>query len=166
MLNIDKEQLNQGYERLSDNLRNVFDAEETAKTLIGLGKKYNLHVDQLGQLTSLVHYVLLGFLAPQNFVRELRNSVGVSEDIANLITYDLNQKILIQIRQELEELSQNQGQPTKIANPAVQRESLDTSAPAVFNEKMQGVANVPKQEVAVTPQTGDNKVRDPYRESI
>ena len=163
MLNIDKEQLNQGYERLSDNLRNVFDAEETAKTLIGLGKKYNLHVDQLGQLTSLVHYVLLGFLAPQNFVRELRNSVGVSEDIANLITYDLNQKILIQIRQELEELSQNQGQPAKTASaPTISQ----NTAPAVFNEKMQGVANVPKQEVAVTPQTGDNKVRDPYRESI
>ncbi len=153
-MTIEKEKLKLAYQKLPENIRQVFDSEETAKALTGIGKKYNLHVDQLGQLTSLVHYVLLGFLAPQNFVRELKNSVGVSEDIANLITYDLNQKILIQIRQELEELSHAQG------------ESLDSSAPTVFNSKMQDVANVPKQEVAVTPQTGDNKVRDPYREAF
>ena len=162
-MKIEKEQLKLAYQRLPENLQQVFDAEETSIALVNIGKKYNLHVDQLGQLTSLVHYVLLGFLAPQNFVRELKNSVGVSEDIANLITYDLNQKILIQIRQELEELSQNQGQPVKTASaPTISQ----NTAPAVFNEKMQGVANVPKQEVAVTPQTEDNKVRDPYRESI
>ncbi|MFA5001112.1 MAG: hypothetical protein WC531_02695 [Candidatus Paceibacterota bacterium] len=152
-MKINTDEVNKAYERLPDNLKQIFDSKETSTTLINIGKKYNLHVDQLGQLTSLVHYVLLGFLAPQNFVQELKNSVGVSEDIANLITYDLNQKILIQIRQELEELS-------------VQGLPLETLAAAVFNEKMQGVANVPKQEVAVTPQTGDNKVRDPYRESI
>ena len=36
----------------------------------------------------------------------------------------------------------------------------------IFDEKMKTIANVPRQEVAVTPSTGDNnKVRDPYRES-
>jgi len=173
MQNIDKDLLNQAYDRLPDNLRAVFDAEETALTLINIGKKYNLHIDQMGELTTLVHYVLLGFLAPDNFVRELKNTVGISEDEANLITYDLNQQILVKIRKELEELSEQSGEVPAKPDRGLPSVKTTASAPTVFAEKMQGIANQPKKEVAVTAQNSDNDkeksttpIRDPYRETI
>ncbi len=161
-MRIEKEELKLAYSKLPENIRQIFDASETSVVLINIGKKYGLHIDQVGQLTTLVHYVLLGLLTPKNFVVELKGTLGVSEDIANLITYDLNQQILIKIRRELEELSRGQKPPVTEQELSVKK----TSMPQVFDQKMKGVANVPKQEVAVTPQTGDNKVKDPYREPI
>ncbi|MCX6712079.1 MAG: hypothetical protein NT041_00110, partial [Candidatus Vogelbacteria bacterium] len=78
-MKIDKEQLRDAYAKLPENIQQVFDADETSTALINIGKKYALHIDQVGMLTSLVHYVLLGFLPPQNFVRELKNMTGVAE---------------------------------------------------------------------------------------
>lgn len=164
-----KEQVEAAYQKLPTNLKNVFDSEETANILMSLGKKYALHIDKIGQLTTIVHYVLLGFLPLKDFARELKASIGVSEDISNLIIYDLNRQILSKIRRELEELSRGIGD-SQI--PSVKTQTNQTasaqniSAPQVFATKMHEMANVPKQEVAVNPQTTDNKVRDPYRESI
>lgn len=176
MKKIELEKINESYDRLGENLKEIFDSEETANTLMSLGKKYALHIDQIGQLTTIVHYVLLGFLPLKDFAKELKSSIGVSEDVSNLIIYDLNQQILSKIRQELEELSREQEEPTKTAEseqvlPTKTPDGQAISAPGpsatqVFDNKMKNVANVPKQEVTVTSQTTDNKVRDPYRESI
>ena len=160
-MKIEKEQIKLAYSRLPENIQQVFDAEETALALMAMGKKYGLHIDQIGQLTTIVHYVLLGLLPQRDFIKEIKNSVGVSEDIANLITYDFNQQILSKIRKELEELS-----PMTDASVKPKTEEQKPKVVQIFDEKMKTIANDPRQEVAVTPSTGDNnKVRDPYRES-
>ena len=126
-----------------------------------LRKKYNLHVDQVGRIAEEITATMVGLTKPAEFGPNIKAQTGLSEDIVNLITYDLNQQIFSKIRKELEELSQNQN-PIK-ASP-VPQPSLPTDK--VFTEKMTTVANIPKQEVAVMPETSDNKVRDPYLEPI
>jgi hypothetical protein len=149
-----KEQYKKQYSVLPPVIKDFMAKEETIEKILDIGKKYNLHIDQLQILNEEVGLVLHGLEKPGNFINNLRKYLGLSEDIANLITYDLNQQIFAEIRGELEKLS--------------------SSPQQMFDQKMGGVMNVPKQEVEVKTQTGDNTVegtvvkpaRDPYREPI
>jgi hypothetical protein len=148
---ISKEQIATAYKSAPEGLQNIFFSEDFAKSLSTITKKYHLHIDQSGVLSEQVSAVILGLIKINNFNHELRQSLGISEDETNLIIYDLNQLLFSKIRKTIEENSPETHQDTP-------------STTTVFDAKMHGVANVPKQEVAVTPQTSDNKVRDPYRE--
>lgn len=141
------------YQQLPKVVQDFMGSEETIDKILDIGKKYNLHIDQLSILNEEVSLVLHGLERNTNFNYNLRKYLGLSEDIANLITYDLNQEIFSKIRGEIEKMSSPQ---------------------QIFDQKMGGVVNVPKQEVEVKTQTGDNEnketsgkpARDPYREPI
>jgi len=147
---------------LPEPIQKLLGSPSIVDAVIEIGKKYHLHLDAVNLLSEEMSLVLFGLERPQDFNPNIRKYLGLSEDVANLITYDINQLIFSKIRKELEELSQAQKAPSSANNASVPQSS--PSAPQVFAEKMRGLANVPKQEIAVTPQTGDNKVRDPYRE--
>jgi seryl-tRNA synthetase len=159
-----KEQYREQYKILPPIIRDFMESEETANKILRIGEKYNLHIDQLNILNEEVASILYGLEKISNFHSNLQKYLGVSEDIANLITYDLNQQIFSKIREELQKA------PAQvIANNA------DSPSPQQnFDQKMSGVSNVPKQEVEVKTETGDNKgeeanskpPRDPYREPI
>lgn len=148
-----REQLTQGYEKLPEEIKRLLGSSEITDKIINIGKKYNLHLDEQSNLNEEMSLVLYGLEKTENFNSNLRRNINLSEDLANLITYDLNQQIFSKIREELK----NSSSPKQI-----------------FEEKMGGISNVPKQEVEVKTQTEDNKVagaetkppRDPYREQI
>ena len=152
-----KEQYREQYKNLSPVVKDFMESEETIDNILKIGGKYNLHIDQLNILNEEVSSILHGLEKLSTFHSNLRKYLGVSEDIANLITYDLNQDIFSKIRKELEKMSDSVNSPQQM-----------------FGQKMGGVSNVPKQEVEVESKTGDNEdkeadirsSRDPYREPI
>ncbi|MFA6253761.1 MAG: hypothetical protein WC640_00650 [Candidatus Paceibacterota bacterium] len=166
-----QEEVRKQFDRLPQIVKKAIADLDMGTITDNLRQKYNLHVDQLGKIAEEITLAMVGLTGVANFGRNIKAKTGLAEDIVNLITYDINQLIFSKIRKELEELSQMQNAspapkvttlpPTKPVTP-----STETPTPQVFDERMHGVANVPKQEVAVTPQTGDNKGRDPYREPI
>lgn len=169
--NFTEEQKKQAYNNLPEHIREFYSSEEVSTSNLNIGTKYHLHIDAIGKMGELTGLAIMGLVPFDDFNKELASRIGISSDTVNLIVYDLNQQIFSKIRKELEELSQVKSAPvtpkveaSSIAKPT--NTTVGASTPQIFNEKMQGVANVPKQEVAVTPQTGDNKTRDPYREPI
>lgn len=162
-----KEIIREHYNRLPEEVKEFMESEETIKKILDVGKKYQLHMDQINGLSSEVGYVLHGIEKSTDFVGNLTKYVGISEDVANLITYDLNQEIFSKIREELQKVDQGLGQTTTGEGEAAGPKQM-------FEQKMAGVSNVPKQEVAVEAKTEDNKssepapqaIRDPYREPI
>lgn len=151
-----KEIIQAHYAKLPERIRDFMETDETIEKILNIGKKYRLHIDQLNGLSQEVGYILHNIEPASNFNRNLIKYLGLSEDVANLITYDLNQEIFSQIRRELE----------KIAIPEDSQE--------FYRAKMSGISSVPKEEVAVEDKTEDNKdeatptkpIRDPYREPI
>jgi len=155
-----KEQLQEQYKNLPPKIQALMGSASTIDNIIAIGKKYGLHIDQLNILSEEVSLILYGIEKPANFNANLRKYLGVSEDVANLITYDINQQVLAPIKEEIKELY----------SPLTDKK---TPTQRVFEQKMGGITNVPKQEIEVKPQTGDNKIvapttppRDPYREQI
>lgn len=166
---MDKQEIGKKFDTLPKELKNAIANLDMGSITDGLRKKYSLHVDQLGKIAEEITLAMVGLTRVTEFSQNIKNKTGLAQDIVNLITYDLNKQIFSNIRRELEDLSRERG-PSPVTQTSVQTnqpaQETKTSAAQVFDNKMNYLANVPKQEVAVNPQTTDNKVRDPYRESI
>lgn len=158
-----REQVQKQFDNLTPELKKIIATLDMEGLIDSLHKEYGLHLDQLGVLATEITMVLVGLNPSTSFRDRLTKKVGVAEDVANLITYKLNQQIFSKIRQELMKSTQQGIKDTASVSPA-----------QTFDSKMSGVTNVPKQEVEVKAQTEDNKVeetpakppRDPYREPI
>ncbi len=174
---MNKQEIGKKFDTLPEKLKSVIANLDMGAITDELRKKYNLHVDQLGRIAEEITLAMVGLTKVTDFSQKIKDKTGLAQDIVNLIIYDLNQQIFSKIRRELEELSRERAEPVKeteqkqippekIEGSATTPASPGPSATQVFDNKMKTIANVPKQEVAVTPQTGDNKTRDPYREPI
>jgi len=155
-MNYTKEDIAKKFDTLPLSLKKFITELDMGEIVKKFQSKYNLHVDQMGTSTTEINAVMTGLTPNSQFSRNISTKLGISEDVANLITYDLNQEIFSQIRRELE----------KIAIPEDSQE--------FYQAKMSGISSVPKEEVAVEDKTEDNKdtatpnkpIRDPYREPI
>ena len=144
-----QQEIRKRFDTLPQSLKTIIANLDMGTITDGLRQKYNLHVDQLGQIAEEITSVMVGLASVYDFNSKIKNRAGLTEDVANLITYDINQQIFLKIRKELEEISEMSG----------------STAPQIFDAKMTNVANVPKGEVIVSPEAS-SKARDPYRESM
>ena len=84
-----------------------------------LGKKYSLHIDQIGILENQTFIVLLGLEDPDGFQNNLTTGLGITSLIAQQISIEINETIFKPIRQQLqalqatEEDKENEENPTK-----------------------------------------------------
>lgn len=161
---IKPEQLKEAFQKVPEEIQKIFSEDFYGNTLAEITRKYQLHIDQSGILSNEISAVILGLISRQSFASDLRKNLGISEDTANLIIYDLNHQIFSKVKEQIQN-SQEQMGALKQASPSPRQ---------IFDQKMSGVSNVPKQEVEVKTETGDNgnkeasakPPRDPYREPI
>jgi hypothetical protein len=101
----------------------ISSGEDTAVAIAGLGKKFNLHIDQIGKIAELTRNLLLGLIAPEEFFKELIVA-GISDKDAREIVKEINQKIFIPLREQMRKGEGNipkpegaTSEPTKPAEP-------------------------------------------------
>jgi len=140
-------ELDQRLNALPEKIRKALTAASTETAILDIGKKYDLHVDQIGKLVEAVTQTLLGQIKPYQFDDYIANQLSIEPAKANLITSDINNQIFLPIRDSLEKMSeQSQASPAKLPTPNI------------FEEKMSGMFDL-NEEVE------EDKV-DPYREPI
>ena len=176
--------------KLSETPEDVQDFMSSSKcisSLVAIGEKYNLHVDQTGKLSDQVVYTMIGLENLSDLHGRIIKELGISDDTANLIIYDLNQEVFGPIRESMlamvkqkvqaETASQN---PAMSAPPAmtIGTQSAQSSALGAKSGEAKkygtgGVFGVPKSEVDVKAKASDNiKVEppkiptDPYHEPV
>ncbi len=156
---------------------------ELSEKIFEIGKKYNLHIDQIGQLKSELMHVVVGLKRRNDFTANLGRALGVSGDQANLIVYDLNKEVFLPLREIIldagkERVNQNkendEGNEEEPTNtPTVNNlEETETISKGLLANRLSGPFNVPKEKVEVNDETGDNEgtpaivTKDPYREPL
>jgi len=100
-MTMNKEQLKILYEKLPEAVKQVYDRPETNDDIYEIGHKYKLHIDQIGVVIKNAYGVMLGITKPSDFVTTIVKEAGLAEDIANLITHEINEQVFAPIRQEL-----------------------------------------------------------------
>ncbi len=73
----------------------------TEQIIERIAKQHGLHIDQAGLLEKLVNYTLIGYVGPEDFLRELRAG-GIDDTEARQITGDVNKEIFVPLRARME----------------------------------------------------------------
>ena len=96
-----KEELSEAYKKLSPEIKEALLSIETAEIINNIGKKYNLHIDQIGELGTETGLIMLGLTHPTEFVSNLTKKLGVDRIVASQIAPDINDQVFLKIRESL-----------------------------------------------------------------
>ena len=125
-MNYSSEELNEIFKTLPEELKDAIVSVDTAKVINETGKKYGLHVDQIGAVASQTGLVLLGVLHPTEFVSGVTKAAGIERVVASQIASDINDKIFLKVREILKGVTNK---------PAVE-EPVDDSGPRPLRDAL------------------------------
>ena len=170
------QQLEEKYRSLPEDLKGAMTEIKTAETIHDIGKKYNLHIDQIGDLADEIGLTMLGLTKPDDFVTHTKNRLQIDQNIAEQIGREVNEQIFLPIRESLQKLHEQKeaaggvvgGVETIPAAPATPPQSagdlpdkdklLDeiehpskTPEDTVFEKKLGQLFRIPREEVDLDP---------------
>ena len=89
---------------LPEDIQKVIESTDIDTTIAEIGTSLGLHVDETGEVYRIANLVLMGRLAPGEFVREIKENLGVSDEKAVEITKTVNEKVFLAVRESLKKL--------------------------------------------------------------
>lgn len=116
MTNLTPQQFRDYYKQLPDDVRDVYSSAEYTASIIEIGKKNGLFVDQIGHLSDEVGSTMLGITHPDKFVDTIANKLSISNDKANVIAREVNEKIFLNIRASLQKIHSEDGGREEISD--------------------------------------------------
>lgn len=134
------EQIQDYFERLPKLMQEAVTSVETYESIENIGKKYNLMVDEIGELIDQVGLVLIGLEKPSNFVNDICDRLSIKRSEAQMIADDLNREVFAQIRmrmresQEQEDTKENSQIPEQRFESAAKPNPSPRSEPATYRE--------------------------------
>jgi len=159
------EQIEEKYRQLPEAVKEAMYSVETSDAVLAIGKKYDLHIDQIGLLAEEAGLVMLGLTPSYQFIDSIQKKLGANRATAENITLDVNTEIFLPIREFLRQ--SGGGLPSReevlrdIENPPpTLEEATPASTDTIFEQKMAKMFKLPKEE-APPP---NPKVIDPYLE--
>ncbi|MBI5140338.1 MAG: hypothetical protein HZA94_02745 [Candidatus Vogelbacteria bacterium] len=179
------EELDAIVETLPGDVKDAIFSVNSAKIINEVGKKYGLHIDQIGIAAEETGNILLGISRPTEFVDNLQTRLRIERVRASEVAAEINEKIFSKIRESLrnlhgaekagreisdEEISRSYIPKKEDLLEAIQKPDMYTRpknpepAPpnsgrtSILDQKLSGVVSIPKVE---RERTGD-----PYRETF
>ncbi len=98
------EQLKKAEDSLPKDIKEAISSTDFIYTVQDISKKYNLHIDKMGELSDEISLVMLGFTHPADFTKNIKNRLSVDENTAHEITKEVNEKIFKPIKESLMEI--------------------------------------------------------------
>ncbi len=88
-------------EKLPNDVLAAIEDVNVAQKIKNIGIKYQLHLDQVGVLSTEIDSVMRGVVHPDEFVARIEEALGISTETAIDIATDVNIEIFLSIRQSL-----------------------------------------------------------------
>jgi len=156
------QQIAEQFKRLPKVVQDAITSADVQKHMRELADMHKLHLDQWQLLENEVMLALLGFQPTEDLAKNIKNEVGVPDDIASALAADISKVVFEPIRGELErELESPDAHAVDVSGvEGVRAQALDDAAKE---------AAAPSPEVAPgtppsPPQTGTS-VRAPVSEA-
>ncbi|MDO8493315.1 MAG: hypothetical protein Q7S19_02110 [bacterium] len=168
-MNYSKEELNEAYKKLPPELKEIFFSEDITEPINNIGRKYKLHIDQIGELDSETGFVLLGLTQPTDFVSNLTTRLGLDRITASQIASDINDQVFLKVRELLKQAKPGPAEDmpedevsglSQVASREETHPTRDALLAAIENpEGMAKKIITPKVEIPLV------EVRNPYQPS-
>lgn len=129
---------------LPEDVRNAVLSADLPAQLQEIGRRNNLHIDQIGKLQDETMLVMLGFFGLDQFDEQLTEQLGISPEAATALAQDVSTTIFVPIRESMKGL--------------IEGEKDAPTAPVAM----------PTAETTLTQSTTAKPIykNDPYREPI
>ena len=180
---------------LPDDVKDAIFSVSSAKIIGEVGKKYGLHIDQIGLLAEETGNILLGISRPTEFVDNLQTKLKIERVRASEVASEVNEKIFYKVRESMhnlrgaeeagKELSHN-AEPESLQNYIPKKEDLleAIQRPDMYARPMPTKPEVQPLEVeplvskptdllgqklsgaVAIPKREAGKASDPYREVV
>ncbi|OGZ56413.1 MAG: hypothetical protein A3G60_00305 [Candidatus Ryanbacteria bacterium RIFCSPLOWO2_12_FULL_47_9c] len=75
--------------------------EATAERMSAIGKQHGLLIDKIGIMAEETGYVMLGLEHPNDFIKNLAETLGIADEKAQAIAKDINEQVFRPIRDHL-----------------------------------------------------------------
>ena len=97
-------EIQDAFEKLPQDVQTALTSVDLNNKVKSIAERYNLHMDQLGNLVDEVGLVMLGLQKSSSFIDGLCSRLSIDARIAENITRDINTDIFSSIKQHLMEL--------------------------------------------------------------
>jgi hypothetical protein len=89
------------YSALPEDVKKAIESSDVSQKIQDIGRKYSLHMDQIGALDDEIGAVMTGAIHPDEFVDTIEEKLNIDTDKAISITTDVNLDIFQAIRESL-----------------------------------------------------------------
>lgn len=167
------QQLEEKYQSLPEDIREVMIGVETAKVVGAIGQTHRLRIDQMGELADEIGLTMLGLTKPDEFLTHIKNRLQIDQTAAEQITREVNEQIFLPIRESLQKLHEvkeavivylpKPGIPAdelpdkeklleEIENPTPSAgQAPKTERDTIFEKKLGQLFRIPREEVDLDP---------------
>lgn len=96
-----RKEVAQRYEQLHPDLKAALVSVDTAGAVYEIAKKFGLNIEKTGYLADIIGYTVIGIFPVADFMRNLKEMLGVDSTKAEEIAREVNNKIFLAIRDQL-----------------------------------------------------------------
>lgn len=142
MIQIPHQQILDRYDTLPESLKDAGFSPYNTSLIQKIGEQNHLSEEKISTISLLVGYILFGFVHPEDLAKEIKIELNIAPEIANSIADEIDRKIFMPIRSDLE----------KVYQPAVAAESvvdLRTIKPPEAPSITTAVPEQPKTEPSI-----------------
>lgn len=166
-----EEEFDKIYDALPEDVKEAMTAVNTVNILTAMKSKYNLHIDQLGELSGEVGLLMVGAVRPQEFIGKIEASLHIPRETAKLIATEVNEKIFRPVRESLMQIHKMNDAKEAVGEKAP---AMETTMPSAEISQIHSIKDNMKNKTEETfpektkiPEiktTADNKLTEPFSE--
>lgn len=175
------EEFDKVFATLPEDVKEAMSSVNTVNIMMEMKTKYDLHIDQLGELSAEVGMLMLGAIHPQEFIGKVEAGLRIPRETAKLIAAEVNEKIFRPVRDSLIQIHKmkkpESESPATVSAPMPSGEGEIPEAQSMKGDTKNTTRTpfpertLPKETTGSTPPEPiilpkNNGVADPYREKI
>jgi hypothetical protein len=151
-MEVTKEQLLAAYEQAPKEIQDSLDDGAAMDFMFGVQKRYDMHIDVSGKVIEHIQYMLLGLLAPGEFINNLI-ALGIDKAVAQQITADLNKEVFIPLRDQIKHTGGTFLNTTATTLPQTPSMQVFSPPAAAQKQPQQEVSSIPRPSINVLEQS-------------
>ncbi len=149
-------ELQEIYSNLPKDLQQAIMSSKYQDTLVEIGRKYKLTIEQLGNLELHTTFVLMGVTHPNNFQHDLETELNVTDKaIIPKVVEEVNELVFKNIRTTLQAI-----------NEPAEGEPEDDDNETFWRQEKSNESILQKSGIEITSEKTGSKVADEEREEV
>jgi hypothetical protein len=124
------------FDALPQSIQEAILSSDYENTIVELGKKYGLTVEQMGTLEQETTLVMMGLTKTKDFEDELISEMHIDQAKSSQITKDINDQIFLRVRDLLKLMNTEEGEEPTLEDDSVKAPEKPVFQPSINSQSV------------------------------